>query len=100
MLLDAFAVVEEMRKKHPQHFATLTKVPTTFRRNYKKKLVHNQSQHCCVNISTATHISITAAYNIVTVIHAQYTLCTCTMVLFLHTGKALAFMGTGDLTLL
>ena len=39
MLLDAFAVVEEMRKKHPQHFATLTRVPTTFRRIHSKRLV-------------------------------------------------------------
>ena len=38
MLLDAFAVVEEMRKKHPQHFATLTRVPTTFQRIHSKRL--------------------------------------------------------------
>ena len=44
VLLDAFAVVEEMRKKHPQHFATLTRVPTTFQRaDRSKKLMH-----CCV----------------------------------------------------
>ena len=39
VLLDAFAVVEEMRKKHPQHFATLTRVPTTFQRIHSKRLV-------------------------------------------------------------
>ena len=38
VLLDAFAVVEEMRKKHPQHFATLARVPTTFQRIHSKRL--------------------------------------------------------------
>ena len=30
ILLDAYAVVEEMRRKHPKQFDTLTKIPATF----------------------------------------------------------------------
>ena len=40
VLLDAFAVVEEMRVKHPQHFATLTRVPATFVKAPPMLLVH------------------------------------------------------------
>ena len=39
MLLDAFAVVEEMRVKHPQHFATLARVPATFEKTHPMELV-------------------------------------------------------------
>jgi len=39
VLLDAFAVVEEMRVKHPQHFATLTRVPATFEKAHPMELV-------------------------------------------------------------
>ena len=39
MLLDAFAVVEEMRVKHPQYFATLTRVPATFEKAHPMELV-------------------------------------------------------------
>ena len=32
ILLDGFAVVEEMRKVYPKQFDTLTRVPTTFQK--------------------------------------------------------------------
>ena len=44
MLLDAFAVVEEMREKHPQHFATLARVPATFERKPTTGLVYSSRQ--------------------------------------------------------
>lgn len=40
-LLDAIAVVEEMREKYPYHFATLTRVPATFVKNPTTGLVYN-----------------------------------------------------------
>ncbi len=30
VLLDLHPILEELRTKHPQHFATLTRVPATF----------------------------------------------------------------------
>jgi len=33
VLLDAIAVVEEMREKYPYHFATHTRVPAIFEKN-------------------------------------------------------------------
>jgi len=37
VLLDAFAVVEEMRKRYPWHFSTLARVPATFQRIHYKR---------------------------------------------------------------
>ena len=39
ILLDAYAVVEEMRKKHPQHFDTLVRVPATFEQIYYDRYI-------------------------------------------------------------
>ncbi len=30
MLLDTYPILKELKAKHPQHFATLTRVPATF----------------------------------------------------------------------
>lgn len=35
VLLDAFPVVEEFKTRHPQHFKTLTRIPSTFQRIWK-----------------------------------------------------------------
>ena len=35
VIVDAFPVVEEFRKTHPQHFTTLTQIPGTFQRIWK-----------------------------------------------------------------
>ena len=39
VLLDLLPVVEEMRRKFPQHFTTLTRVPATFERILPKRYV-------------------------------------------------------------
>ena len=41
MVLDSFAVAEEMREKHPQHFATLTRIPITFQRIDNLEKLHD-----------------------------------------------------------
>ena len=32
ILLDTYPVLEELRQKHPEHFATLARVPATFQK--------------------------------------------------------------------
>ena len=32
ILLDAYPIMEELRQKHPEHFATLARVPATFQK--------------------------------------------------------------------
>ena len=32
ILLDSYPVLEQLRSDHPQHFATLTRVPATFQK--------------------------------------------------------------------
>jgi len=51
VLLDAFAVAEEMREKHPQHFATLTRVPATFEKAHPMELVQFQKIVCSCSLN-------------------------------------------------
>ena len=37
IMIDAFPVIEEFRVKHRQHFDTLTTIPGTFQRIWKKQ---------------------------------------------------------------
>lgn len=39
VLLDMFAVAEELRTLHPQHFKTLTQVPATFQKVHYDRCV-------------------------------------------------------------
>ncbi len=36
MLLDMLPVVEDLRRKWPEHFHTLTRVPATFQTDFEK----------------------------------------------------------------
>ncbi len=38
-MLDMFPVVEELRKKWPEHFNTLTRVPATFQKVHYERYV-------------------------------------------------------------
>ncbi len=39
MLVDAYAVAEKFREKHPEHFATMVRVPTTLKKiHYERYL--------------------------------------------------------------
>ena len=62
VLLDAFAVVEELREKHPQHFATLSRIPATFERTHPMKLVQFWKMN-----GTPTYMTEKKPNNLVTV---------------------------------
>lgn len=46
VVLDSFAVAEEMREKHPQLFATLTRIPITFQRIDNLEKLHYTWMNC------------------------------------------------------
>lgn len=39
ILLDAYPVLEELRQKHPEHFATLARVPATFQKIHYERYI-------------------------------------------------------------
>ena len=39
ILLDAYPVMEELRQKHPEHFATLARVPATFQKVHYERYI-------------------------------------------------------------
>ena len=57
MLLDMFAIVEQLRVDHPHHFHTLTQVPATFH-----KVHYDRCEVCvcvCVCVLVLMCMSIT-----------------------------------------
>ena len=37
--MDAYPVLEELRQKHPEHFATLARVPATFQKIHYERYI-------------------------------------------------------------
>ena len=59
VLLDAFAVVEELREKQPHLFDTLARVPATFERIHYNRLVDSHT----ASYSISSYSSLTVSIN-------------------------------------